>query len=102
MQSGAESIQIYNDMITLRSGDIMIKLAISHAIAQSTKLCRFEERMNSTMLGVQHIPKKLALTGNLGMKREEVVKMSGRLFKLRVDVNLCSFHHNSRFSRRIC
>lgn len=80
-------------MITLRSGDIMIKLAISHAIAQSTKLCRFEERMNSTMLGVQHIPKKLALTGNLGMKREEVVKMSGRLFKLRVDVNLCMLPH---------
>lgn len=71
----------------------MIKLAISHAIAQSTKLCRFEERMNSTMLGVQHIPKKLALTGNLGMKREEVVKMSGRLFKLRVDVNLCMLPH---------
>lgn len=82
-------------MITLRSGDIMIKLAISHAIAQSTKLCRFEERMNSTMLGVQHIPKKLALTGNLGMKREEVVKMSGRLFKLRVDVNLCKLLHLS-------
>lgn len=77
-------------MITLRSGDIMIKLAISHAIAQSTKLCRFEERMNSTMLGVQQIPKKLALTGKLGMKREEVVKMSGKLFKLRVDVNLCT------------
>ncbi|KAG0138054.1 hypothetical protein HOY82DRAFT_575622 [Tuber indicum] len=88
--SRTRSPRIYNDMITLRSGDIMIKLAISHAIAQSTKLCRFEERMNSTMLGVQHIPKKLALTGKLGMKREEVVKMSGKLFKLRVDVNLSS------------
>jgi uncharacterized Rmd1/YagE family protein len=53
--------------------------------------------MNSTMLGVQHIPKKLALTGNLGMKREEVVKMSGRLFKLRVDVNLCMYP-NSRLT----
>jgi len=68
----------------------MIKLAISHAIAQSTKLCRFEERMNSTMLGVQQISKKLALAGKLGAKREEVVKMSGKLFKLRVDVNLCT------------
>jgi uncharacterized Rmd1/YagE family protein len=77
-------------MITLRSGDIMIKLAISHAIAQSTKLCQFEERMNITMAGVEHIPKKLALTGTLGMKREEVLKMTGRLFRLRVDVNLSS------------
>ncbi|KAL7272284.1 Sad1-interacting factor 3 [Rhizina undulata] len=88
--SRTRSPRIYNDMITLRSGDIMIKLAISHAIAQSTKLCRFEERMNTTMLNVQHIPKKLALTGKLGMRREDVVKMSGRLFKLRVDVNLSS------------
>lgn len=77
-------------MITLRSGDIMVKLAISHAIAQSTKLCRFEERMNITMASVEQIPKKLALTGNLGMKREDVIKMSGRLFRLRVDVNLSS------------
>ncbi|KAF8241642.1 DUF155-domain-containing protein [Wilcoxina mikolae CBS 423.85] len=84
------SPRIYNDMITLRSGDIMIKLAISHAIAQSTILCRFEESMNTTMAGVEHIPKKLALTGTLGMKREEVIKMTGRLFRLRVDVNLSS------------
>lgn len=68
----------------------MVKLTISHAIAQSTKLCRFEERMNVTMASVEHIPKKLALTGKLGMKREEVIKMSGRLFRLRVDVNLSS------------
>ncbi|KAA8894166.1 hypothetical protein FN846DRAFT_786874 [Sphaerosporella brunnea] len=88
--SKTRSPRIYNDMITLRSGDIMIKLAISHAIAQSTKLCRFEESMNSTMAGVEHIPKKLALTGTLGMKREEVIKMTGRLFRLRVDVNLSS------------
>ncbi|KAF8446541.1 hypothetical protein BGX38DRAFT_1250516 [Terfezia claveryi] len=88
--SRIRSPRIYNDMITLRSGDIMVKLAISHAIAQSTKLCRFEERMAATMLGVQHIPKRLALTGKLGMRREDVVKMSGRLFKLRVDVNLSS------------
>lgn len=82
--------RIFNDMITLRSGDMMVKLAISHAIAQSTKLCRFEERMAKTMLQAQHIPKRLALTGNLGMKREDVNKLSGKLFRLRVDVNLCS------------
>jgi len=67
----------------------MIKLAMSHAVAQSTKLSRFEELMAMTMREVEHVPKKLALTGTLGMKREEVLKMSGKLFKLRVDVNLC-------------
>lgn len=82
--------RIYNDMITLKSGDHMIKLSMSHAIAQSTKLSRFEARMDVNMHDVKHVPKMLALTGNLGMKREEVLKISGKLFKLRVDVNLSS------------
>lgn len=81
--------RVFNDMITLRSGDHMIKLAMSHAIAQSTKLCFFEQRMADQMAEAQHVPKRLALTGNLGMKREEVVKILGALFKSRVDVNLC-------------
>jgi len=67
----------------------MVKLAMSHAIAQSTKLSFFEERMANQMSEAQYVPRRLALTGNLGMKREEVVKILGRLFKSRVDVNLC-------------
>jgi len=82
--------RIYNDMVTLKSGDHMIKLAMSHAIAQSTKLSRFEARMDGTMHDVRHVPKTLALKGKLGLKREEILKVSGRLFKLRVDVNLSS------------
>ncbi|KAF2751470.1 DUF155-domain-containing protein [Sporormia fimetaria CBS 119925] len=82
--------RLYNDMITLKSGDHMIKLAMSHAIAQSTKLSLFEERMSRTMLQASPIPKRLALTGTLGMGRTEVVKMIGQLFMGRVDVNLSS------------
>lgn len=67
----------------------MIKLAMSHAIAQSTKLCFFEQRMANQMFEAQHVPKSLALTGTLGMKREEVIKILGALFQSRVDVNLC-------------
>lgn len=81
--------RVFNDMITLRSGDHMIKLAISHAISQSTKLSFFEEKMSQTMLDAQYVPKRLALTGQLGMSRTEIVKILGRLFKSRVDVNLC-------------
>lgn len=83
--------RVFNDMITLRSGDHMIKLTISHAIAQSTKLCYFEQRMTNQMAEAQHVPRTLALTGNLGMKREEVFRIIGALFKSRVDVNLCTF-----------
>ncbi|KAI9872824.1 MAG: hypothetical protein M1830_001150 [Pleopsidium flavum] len=82
--------RVFNDMITLRSGDHMVKLAMSHAIAQSTKLSFFEERMANQMTEAQYVPRRLALTGKLGMKREEVVKILGRLFKSRVDVNLSS------------
>ncbi len=81
--------RVFNDMITLRSGDHMIKLAMSHAIAQSTKLSYFEEQMSQTMQDAQYVPKRLALTGELGMSRTEIVKILGRLFKSRVDVNLC-------------
>jgi uncharacterized Rmd1/YagE family protein len=82
--------RVFNDMITLLPrSDHMVKLTISHAIAQSTKLCFFEERMSETMQDAQHVPKRLALTGELNMTRTEIVKIMGRLFKSRVDINLC-------------
>lgn len=83
--------RVYNDMITLRSGDHMIKLAISHGIAQSTKLCFFEEVMARQMDDAKDVPRRLAMSGKLGMKREEVFRILGRLFKSRVEVNLCKF-----------
>ncbi|KAI1075020.1 DUF155-domain-containing protein [Whalleya microplaca] len=83
--------RIFNDMITLLPrSDHMVKLTISQAIAQSTKLCFFEEKMSETMLNAQHVPKRLALTGELNMTRTEIVKILGRLFKSRVDINLSS------------
>ena len=85
--------RIFNDMITLRTSDHMVKLAMSHAIAQSTKLCYFEERMHQTMNEARYVPRKLALEGRLGMDRKEVVGLVGRLFEGRVGVNLCK---NSR------
>lgn len=89
----AKRPRVFNDMITLMPrSDHMIKLTISHAIAQSTKLCFFEERMSETMLDAQDVPKTLALTGELAMTRVEIVKILGRLFKSRVDINLCKFY----------
>ncbi|KAH8682275.1 hypothetical protein BX600DRAFT_374220 [Xylariales sp. PMI_506] len=83
--------RVFNDMITLLPrSDHMVKLTISHAIAQSTKLCFFEERMSETMLDAEHVPKRLALTGELNMTRTEIVKILGQLFKSRVDINLSS------------
>lgn len=88
--SSDEKPHVFNDVITLSSNNHMIKLAMSHAAAQSTKLCGFEDRMQTNMHDVKNLPKTLALTGRLGLNREQVLRMSGKLFKLRVDVNLSS------------
>ncbi|MCJ1448653.1 MAG: hypothetical protein MMC23_009170 [Stictis urceolatum] len=82
--------RMFNDMITLRSGDHMIKLAIAHAIAQSTKLSYFEQRMANQMASAQHIPRRLALTGTLGLRRKDVTRILGSMYRSRVDVNLSS------------
>lgn len=82
--------RIFNDMITLRSADHFVKMAMSHAIAQSVKLSLFEGRMDDSMASAAHVPRKLATTGELSMTRAQVMRMSGQLFKLRVDVNLSS------------
>ncbi|KAJ2960924.1 hypothetical protein NQZ79_g3777 [Umbelopsis isabellina] len=82
--------RIFNDMITLKSGNHMIKLTISHGVSQSAVLARFEDMMDSTIKDTKHIPKELAQTGRLRMDRTEITQISGYLFKLRMDVNLVS------------
>nr|CAG8521429.1 2427_t:CDS:2 [Entrophospora candida] len=82
--------RIFNDMITLKSENHMIKLTISHAISQSTKLSLYEWQMDDTINRTKSIPKMLALTGRLNLNRTQVTKLSGELFKLRMNVNLIS------------
>ncbi|CAJ0837685.1 15526_t:CDS:2 [Entrophospora sp. SA101] len=82
--------RIFNDMITLKSENHMIKLTISHAISQSTKLSLYEWQMDDTINRTKSIPKMLALTGRLNLNRTQVTKLSGELFKLRINVNLIS------------
>ncbi|KAG2181590.1 hypothetical protein INT44_008405 [Umbelopsis vinacea] len=82
--------RIFNDMLTLKSGNHMIKLTLSHGISQSAVLARYEDIMDNTIEATKHIPKKLALTGKLDMKRAEMTQINGHLFKLRMNVNLSS------------
>ncbi|KAK9489843.1 hypothetical protein V1508DRAFT_435426 [Lipomyces doorenjongii] len=92
----SKSPRISNDVMTLRAvggnADIKHKLTMSHGIAQSTKLSYFETKMeNITMMELESVPKHLALQGSLGkLTREDIMKIEGSLFKLRVDVNLSS------------
>lgn len=82
--------RIFNDFFTFRASNHLLKLSLAHAIAQSTKLSVFEESMQQTLELTSHIPKELASSGELNLKRREALRLTGRLFKLRVDVNLTS------------
>ncbi|KAL7753060.1 Sad1-interacting factor 3 [Sorochytrium milnesiophthora] len=80
--------RIFNDMITLRTGNLKTQLTISHAIAQSCKLAFFEVRMSDTIESTQHIPQSLARTGHVQLSRRDVIRFRGIIFQLKVDVNL--------------
>ncbi|EST05771.1 Protein of unknown function DUF155 [Kalmanozyma brasiliensis GHG001] len=82
--------RILYDFFTFRAPNHLLKLSLAHAIAQSTKLSVFEERMQATLELTSHIPKEMASSGELKLKRREALRLTGRLFKLRVDVNLTS------------
>lgn len=81
--------RIYNDFITLRDGsNYMVKLSISHAIAQSVKISLFEELVDNTIEDTQDIPQEIASSGKVSMSKEEIMKSIGELFILRININL--------------
>lgn len=76
----------------LKSRSHLLKLSIAHALAQSTLLAHYEtsaQRVLSSTLA-RSIPEQLAASGALRLRRREALKLTGRLFKLRCDVNLVS------------
>lgn len=81
--------RIYNDFITLRDdNNYMLKLSISHALAQSVKISLFEELVDNTIEDTQDIPQQIAHTGKVEMTRDEIMKSIGELFILRININL--------------
>lgn len=82
--------RIFNDMITLKSGNHMIKLTISHGLSQSAVVARYEDIMDKTIEDTKYLPKEMAETGRLGKTRAEITKINGELFNLRMNVNLVS------------
>ncbi|QRV90714.1 Sad1-interacting factor 3 [Ceratobasidium sp. AG-Ba] len=88
----AQSPRIYNDFFTFKSSSHLLKLSLAHALAQSTLLAHYESIAQVVLLApsVMSIPKQLAHSGELVLRRGEALKLTGRLFKLRRDVNLVS------------
>ncbi|OAQ33745.1 DUF155-domain-containing protein [Linnemannia elongata AG-77] len=83
--------RIYNDVITLKhAGNYMVKLTISHAIAQSVKMTLFEGLIENTINATKNIPQTMAETGKVPMSRTAITKKIGQLFIMRINVNLVS------------
>ncbi|KII87615.1 hypothetical protein PLICRDRAFT_42122 [Plicaturopsis crispa FD-325 SS-3] len=84
--------RIYNDFFTFKSHSHLLKLSVAHAFAQSTLLAHYEANALRVLSDPRtlSIPTQLATTGSLNMKRKDALRLTGRLFKLRRDVNLVS------------
>ena len=66
--TASERPHIQNDTITINhrfAHDHLIKLSISHALSQSTKLCVFEERVLEIVQSTRDLPERLASSGTL-------------------------------------
>ncbi|KAK5137886.1 hypothetical protein LTR08_006655 [Meristemomyces frigidus] len=81
--------RIYNDFISLREKrNYMTKLAISHALAQSTKTSLYEDLLSTTIQATSSIPATIALTGRINLTRREINMQIGELFTLRIAIHL--------------
>jgi len=98
--------RIYNDFISLREKkNYMTKLAISHALAQSTKVSQvllyntsrkltiqqtslYEDLVDNTIDTTKEIPSQIALTGRVNLTRKQINMQIGELFILRINIHL--------------
>ncbi|WP_444545870.1 RMD1 family protein [Thalassotalea profundi] len=78
--SFSNDVKINKDTITLNNHDPLTRLAVSHALAQSSKLAEFELQAQNTIMDYSHIPEALANYGKISITRKEVAKIRGTLF----------------------
>lgn len=87
-EGGAEKAAIKNDHIYLTDDEVLTRLAVSHGIAQSTKLAYFESLVQQTINDTAYIPKAIAETGATHLSRKQLAKLRGRLFITKSDILL--------------
>lgn len=81
--------RIYNDFISLRDPrNHMVKLAISHALAQSVKTSLFEDLVSETITDTAPLPAQIAQTGSVNLTRRQINMQIGELFILRINIHL--------------
>ncbi|KAM0672206.1 hypothetical protein CWI42_081290 [Ordospora colligata] len=81
---------IMNDIIYLNSENHFSKMVVSIAIAQSVKLDYFENLVDNTIEDVKEFPEEMEREGKVSKNRREILKMIGKLHRLRFNLNLGS------------
>lgn len=81
-------ISIIEDDILLPDDETETKLAISHGIAQSLKLSRFEREIQDQVAATKMIPLNLVKKGTTSLSRPQIMRQMGAIFFTRNKVNL--------------
>lgn len=84
----AENFKIVNDTLYMTNEDVLTKIAVSHALAQNTKLEQFESYVAQSIEQNSAIPQQLALKGKIEMNKKEIAKKIGELFLVKSKINL--------------
>ena len=85
---GCDKNRFSSDHIQLADTEQMTLLAISHALAQSTKLSVLELQAKNTIEETSAIPRKLAETGSTSLSRKQTSKIRGQLFLTKSEILL--------------
>ena len=91
--SANEKPHIQNDTFTINyryANDHLVKLSVSHALAQSTKLSVYEYRVVAIVDETKDLPEVLASTGKVVLTRKAVAQLMGQVFLQKSAVNLLS------------
>ncbi|PRW58617.1 Sporulation RMD1 isoform B [Chlorella sorokiniana] len=89
--TSAPKHHIENDLLALHyrfADDPQVKLAISFALAQSTKLSLLEERTRALGRQLSRLPVAMAQTGDIPVSERQIMKHVGDLFLVQQAVNL--------------
>jgi uncharacterized Rmd1/YagE family protein len=83
-----ENFSLKRDVATLTTREWGEKLAVSFALAKSSLLSVYEERVQRAIERNSHIPEEMAKNGRIRMSRQEISKEVGRMFLVKHGINL--------------
>ena len=78
------------DRMRLRSLQMEEKLALSYAMAQSSKLFVFELKVFESLQMTRYLPRELAKNGKISSSKKQLNQLIGQLFVEQTEVNLFS------------